>query len=112
MTNEIKKDDAIEMLKFKRIIEKIELYKGNGTSVVSLLISSGDQLSKAVNLIDEEYSTANNIKSRVNRLAVLSALTSVKQILKGLKSIPSNGYIIFVGEVLDETLSGSDKVKK
>jgi peptide chain release factor subunit 1 len=112
MSREVKEENAIEILKFKRLIEKIDSYTGSGTSVVSLLIPSGDQLSKAVDLINTEYSTASNIKSRVNRLAVLNCLTSVKQILKTLKSLPKNGYIIFVGEVLDSTLSGADKIKK
>lgn len=33
-------------------------------------------------MLAEEYGTASNIKSRVNRLSVLSAITSVQQRLK------------------------------
>ena len=44
--------------------------------------SPKEQISKAVQMLQEEYGTASNIKSRVNRLSVLSAIVSTKERLK------------------------------
>merc|ERR1719353_278806 len=53
-------------------------------------------------MLTEEYGTASCIKSRVNRLSVLSAITSTQQRLKMYNRTPPNGLIIFCGEVLTE----------
>merc|ERR1719174_2774686 len=53
-------------------------------------------------MLTEEYGTASCIKSRVNRLSVLSAITSTQQRLKLYNRTPQNGLILFCGEVLTE----------
>lgn len=58
------------------------LSDSNGTSMISLIIPPKDQITRIAKLLAEEYGTASNIKSRVNRLSVLSAITSVQQRLK------------------------------
>lgn len=54
----------------------------NGTSMISLIIPPKDQISRVSKMLADEYGTASNIKSRVNRLSVLGAITSVQQRLK------------------------------
>merc|ERR1719506_3700565 len=51
-------------------------------------------------MLTEEYGTASCIKSRVNRLSVLSAITSTQQRLKLYNRTPPNGLILFCGEEL------------
>lgn len=46
------------------------------------LLAPKDQISRVVKMLADEYGTASNIKSRVNRLSVLSAITSTQQRLK------------------------------
>lgn len=46
-------------------------------------------------MLAEEYGTASNIKSRVNRLSVLSAITSTQQRLKLYNKVPTNGLIVY-----------------
>lgn len=41
-----------------------------------------DQISRISKMLADEFGTASNIKSRVNRLSVLGAITSVQQRLK------------------------------
>merc|ERR1719324_402358 len=53
-------------------------------------------------MLTEEYGTASCIKSRVNGLSVLSAITSTQQRLKLYNRTPANGLILFCGEVLTE----------
>lgn len=40
----------------------------NGTSMISLIIPPKDQISRISKMLADEYGTASNIKSRVNRL--------------------------------------------
>jgi peptide chain release factor subunit 1 len=51
----------------------------NGTSMISLVVKPKDELSRISKLLADEFGTASNIKSRVNRLSVLSAITSTQQ---------------------------------
>jgi peptide chain release factor subunit 1 len=49
-----------------------------------------------------EMGTATNIKSRVNRQAVLTAITSAKERLKLYSKTPENGLVIYCGTVVSE----------
>ena len=73
---------AIEMWKIKRLVKSLQAAKGNGTSMISLIIPPKDQISRVSKMLADEYGTASNIKSRVNRQSVLSAITSTQQRLK------------------------------
>ena len=70
--------------------------------MISLIIPPKDQISRATKLLAEEYGTASNIKSRVNRLSVLSAITSTQQRLKLYNKVPLNGLLIYCGEVITQ----------
>lgn len=50
--------------------------------MISLILPAKGQISRVTHMLDEEYGTAACIKSRVNRLSVLSAITSVQQRLR------------------------------
>ena len=45
---------------------------------------------------------ASNIKSRVNRLSVLAAITSTQQRLKLYNRVPTNGLIVYCGTILTD----------
>jgi len=49
---------------------------------ILLLIDYFKKVSRVSKMLADEYGTASNIKSRVNRLSVLGAITSVQQRLK------------------------------
>jgi len=92
----------IEIWKIRNLNKILSTVKGNGTSMISLIIPPGDQISRVNKMLTEEYSTAVNIKSRVNRLSVISAIVSVQQKLKLYTKIPVNGLILYGGTILDE----------
>lgn len=75
--------------------------------MISLIIPPKDQISRAARLLAEELGTASNIKSRVYRLSVLSAITSTQQKLKLYNKVLPNGLLIHRGEVL--TQDGKEK---
>jgi peptide chain release factor subunit 1 len=91
-----------------------------GTSMISLIIPpkvrpissdakldhaniyTQDQIARVSAMLTQEYGTASNIKSRVNRLSVLAAITSTQQRLKLYNRVPPNGLVLFVGTILTD----------
>ncbi|KAF2071781.1 hypothetical protein CYY_006909 [Polysphondylium violaceum] len=95
-------DKQVEQWKIKKLIKNLEAARGNGTSMISLIIRPGDQIAKVSKMLAEEYGTASNIKSRVNRLSVLGAITSAQQRLKLYNRVPENGLVIYCGTILTD----------
>ncbi|CAB75769.1 Translation release factor eRF1 [Schizosaccharomyces pombe] len=95
-------EKAIEIWKIRRLVKQLINCHGNGTSMITLIIPPGEQISRYSNMLAEEYGTASNIKSRVNRLSVLSAITSTRERLKLYNKVPDNGLVIYCGEVIME----------
>jgi len=95
-------DRNVEMWKIKKLIKSLEAARGNGTSMISLIIPPKDQISRVAKMLADELGTASNIKSRVNRLSVLGAITSVQQRLKLYNKVPPNGLVIYCGTIVTD----------
>ncbi|KAF8842540.1 peptide chain release factor eRF/aRF subunit 1 [Paxillus ammoniavirescens] len=95
-------EQNIQMWKVKKLIKSLDSARGAGTSMISLIIPPKDQISRASAMLTQEYGTASNIKSRVNRLSVLAAITSTQQRLKLYHRVPPNGLVLFVGTILTD----------
>ncbi|EPQ58650.1 peptide chain release factor eRF/aRF subunit 1 [Gloeophyllum trabeum ATCC 11539] len=95
-------EQNIQMWKIKKLIKSLDSARGAGTSMISLIIPPKDQISRVSAMLTQEYGTASNIKSRVNRLSVLAAITSTQQRLKLYNRVPPNGLVLFVGTILTD----------
>ncbi|KAL9982552.1 hypothetical protein ACROYT_G004611 [Oculina patagonica] len=95
-------DRNVEIWKIKKLIKSLEAARGNGTSMISLIIPPKDQISRVAKMLADEFGTASNIKSRVNRLSVLSAITSVQQRLKLYSKVPGNGLVVYCGTIVTD----------
>lgn len=95
-------ENNIEIWKVKKLIKALSQARGNGTSMISLVIPPKGQIALIQKMLTEEYGTASNIKSRVNRLSVLTAITSTQQKLKLYNSVPKNGLVVYCGEVITD----------
>eukprot|EP00932_Pfiesteria_piscicida_P003832 SRR837773.13744.p1 GENE.SRR837773.13744~~SRR837773.13744.p1 ORF type:complete len:456 (+),score=192.23 SRR837773.13744:54-1370(+) len=102
MDADAKAEQALEQWKVRRMIKMLNAAKGSGTSMISLIIPPKDEISKHAKNLADEYGTASSIKSRVTRLSVLGAITSVQQRLKLYNRTPTNGLILYCGEVITE----------
>ena len=91
-------DQNVEMWKIKRLIKSLEAARGNGTSMISLIIPPKDQISRIGKMLVGEFGTASSIKSRVNRLSVQSGITSVQHRLKLYNRVPTNGLVVSIGQ--------------
>jgi len=90
--------------------------------MVSLVTPPKDDINRINKLLTGELSTAANIKSRVTRQSVLTAITSTKESksiyriwhifveLKLYKQTPPNGLVIYCGVILMEDGKTEKKV--
>jgi len=104
---ETETDRNVEIWKIKKLIKSLQAARGNGTSMISLIIPPKDQISRVAKMLADEFGTASNIKSRVNRLSVLGAITSVQQRLKLYNKVPPNGLVVYCGTIV--TSEGKEK---
>lgn len=102
--------DRIEQWKIKKLITNLENIRGAGTSMISLIIPPKDQISRINKMLTDEIGTASNIKNRINRQSVLTAIGSAQTRLKLYNKIPQNGLIIYCGNVDNEDGKNSKKV--
>jgi len=100
-------DRNVEIWKIKKLIKSLQAARGNGTSMISLIIPPKDQISRIAKMLADEFGTASNIKSRVNRLSVLGAITSVQQRLKLYNKVPPKGLVVYCGTIV--TNEGKEK---
>jgi peptide chain release factor subunit 1 len=49
MSEETASDKNVEIWKVKKLIKSLQLARGNGTSMISLIIPPGDQVNKKIN---------------------------------------------------------------
>lgn len=100
----------IEKWKTKKTIKSISNLTGmSNTSMITLAIPPSKSINQVASMLVGEYGTASNIKSRVNKLSVLSAITSTQQRLKKYNTTPKNGLVIYCGSVQLEGSGGKDK---
>merc|ERR1711981_1287306 len=92
----------IEQYKIRRLIKSLEAARGNGTSMISLILPPKDDVARANKMLGDEFGTAQNIKSRVNRLSVLSAIKSTQERLKLYHRVPPNGLVVYCGTIITE----------
>lgn len=60
------KTDAV-VVSAMQLIKALEAARGNGTSMISLIMPPRDQVSRVQKMLGDEFGTASNIKNRVNR---------------------------------------------
>jgi peptide chain release factor subunit 1 len=95
-------DHNIEIWKIKKLIKGLESARGNGTSMISLIMPPRDQIARVAKMLGDEFGTASNIKNRVNRQSVLGAITSAQQRLKLYNKVPTNGLVLYTGTIVTD----------
>ena len=91
--------EARRKYEFKKQLEALRGKRGRGTELISLYIPHDKQLYDVTSQLREEYGQASNIKSRLTRTNVLSALDSLLSRLRYMREVPENGIVIFTGAV-------------
>lgn len=90
-------NNYLDLIKLKRLINKLNSFSGSGTSMVSLIIPSDKKIHDIIQRLIVEQNSVANIKSAKNSKAVSSAIDSIKDRLKYYNTIPKNGLVIYCG---------------
>ncbi|RLG23702.1 peptide chain release factor 1 [Methanosarcinales archaeon] len=91
--------DAHKKYEFKKQLEELREKHGRGTELISLYIPHDKQISDVTSQLRDEYGQASNIKSRLTRGNVQSAIDSLLSRLKYIQKAPENGFVIFTGAI-------------
>ena len=97
------------MVKLKKLVKTLEGIRGRHTELISLYIPSGYNLQEILNMLKQEYSLTQNVKSRITRHNVLDALEKIMNHLRLFRKTPENGLIVFCGNVSRE--EGKQNIK-
>ncbi|CAH2052394.1 unnamed protein product, partial [Iphiclides podalirius] len=117
MSEETSADSNVKIWKIKKLIKSLEMVRGNGTSMISLIIPPKDQISRISKMLAGEFGTTSNIKStdvvapstdNLLRLSVLGAIASVHHRLK-LYTKGRNNYVRKVSEEITQLFISSDE---
>ncbi len=95
----------IEQKKKQELEELVALLKdirGRHTQLVTVMIPAGFNKDAVVRQLEAEAGTAENIKSKATRTAVVSALERIIRELKNYKQTPPNGLAIFCGNISEK----------
>jgi len=95
-------DMEIQQFKVKRLVKYLESVKGEGTSMISVIIPPGKKIADMQKQLVDQFGNAENIKDRVNRQSVQGGITSAKEKLKSYNRVPKNGLLIYAGTVLSD----------
>jgi peptide chain release factor subunit 1 len=102
-------DDA-QKYELEETLKELEGYRGRHTELISVLIPAGFNINNVVKQIDTEKGTADNIKSKNTRKAVLDALERISRQLKLIgQKLPPNGLALYAGNV--STVEGQEDIQ-
>lgn len=90
--------DQIKKYEFRKVLEELGKKNGRGTELVSVYIPPDKQISDVTSHLRSEHGQAMNIKSKITRTNVQSALESILSKLKYV-SVGENGLVIFCGAI-------------
>ncbi|MFH0831307.1 MAG: peptide chain release factor aRF-1 [archaeon] len=88
-----------DKLKIKRLLHELKGYRGRHTELITVYVPADYNLIAVAKQLEQERSTAENIKSKTTKNNVLDALDKLTRHLKLFKSTPKNGLALFCGNV-------------
>lgn len=99
-----------EKYEFEETVKELAEYRGRHTELISVLIPVDYNINNVVRQIETEKGTADNIKSKNTRKAVIDALERISRQLKlyGQK-LPANGLALYCGNVSE--VEGQEDIK-
>lgn len=91
--------DEKKKLELEEQLEELESIRGQHTELVTVMIPAGFNIHAVTGQLEAERSTAENIKSKQTRHAVIDAIESIVRTLKSFKQTPPNGLAVFSGNI-------------
>lgn len=99
--------DKKQQHKLRAFIKNLDKVRGRHTELVSVYIPAGYDMNKIIGHLEQEKSTAANIKDKTTRKNVIDSLDRLARHLRLYKRTPANGLAAFAGNI-SETDSKTD----
>ena len=91
-----------ERIKLEDLIAELKTIRGRHTELVTVMIPAGFNIFQVIRQLEAEKGTAENIKSKSTRKAVIDSLERIMRELKNYKQTPENGLAVFSGNVSEK----------
>lgn len=91
--------DSHKKTELEDLINLLESIKGRHTELVTVMIPAGSNIFPVIRQLEAEASTAENIKSKQTRTAVIDSISMILRKLREYKQTPPNGLALFAGNV-------------
>ncbi len=83
----------------EEFLAELSKHRGRHTEMISVYVPAGYSLLNIAKQLEQEKSTASNIKSKTTRKNVLDALERLTRHIKLIKETPKNGLVLFAGDI-------------
>src|SRR3989344_3841497 len=94
--------DERKRQELEELVNLLSSIRGSHTELVTVLIPGGTNIYQVSNQLAAEASTAENIKSKQTRTAVVTALETIIRKLKEYKQTPPNGLALYCGNISEK----------
>lgn len=94
--------DSRKKQELEELVNLLGSIRGMHTELVTVLVPAGTNIFQVSNQLAAEASTAENIKSKQTRTAVVTALETIIRKIKEIKQTPPNGIAFFCGNVSEK----------
>lgn len=101
---------AQQKYQLKKFVKEIKSHRALHTELVTVYIPAGYDMNKIINHLQDEQSTASNIKSASTRKNVQGALEKMIQHLRVVGKTPENGLAVFAGNIASKEGQSDFKV--
>lgn len=99
---ELKQISPKDRQKLEELVALLGNIRGRHTELVTVMIPAGFSKDAVVRQLEAEAGTAENIKSKATRTAVVTSLERVVRELRKISQTPANGLAIFCGNVSEK----------
>ena len=99
---ELKQISPKDRQKLEELVALLGNIRGRHTELVTVMIPAGFSKDGVVRQLEWEAGTAENIKSKATRTAVVTSLERVVRELRKISQTPTNGLAIFCGNVSEK----------
>jgi peptide chain release factor subunit 1 len=95
-------DKLTEKIKLRKFIKKLKGFRGRHTELISVYLPPNSDITKTINMLQQEQGTATNIKDKNTSKSVQTALERMIRTLSTFDKCPENGLAIFSGNISDK----------
>ncbi len=83
----------------RKELKRLSSIRGSGTELISIYVPPDFPIFEEINKLRNEHNQSGNIKSKMTRLNVQSAIDKLVQYLKLFRELPKNGIAVFCGNI-------------